>query len=93
MYGLRASTGQVERVDISLDGGNTWSPAGFLGPCEPYAWRQWQFIWQATEKGEQLIMARAKDTEGRFQPLQADWNVLGYGNNGVFEHSVKVNII
>ena len=88
-----AGESDVERVDISLDGGNTWYPASFVGPHEAFSWRQWQFVWQAVHKGEHTIMARAKDTHGQLQPLHADWNVLGYGNNGVYEHAVKVNII
>jgi DMSO/TMAO reductase YedYZ molybdopterin-dependent catalytic subunit len=88
-----AGESRVERVELSLDGGNAWNPAGFIGPHEPYSWRQWQFIWQAIEKGEHTIMARAADTDGHLQPLHAEWNVLGYGNNGVYEHAVKVNII
>ena len=37
-------------------------------------------------------MARAVDDTGRPQPMQAEWNVLGYGNNGVREHAVTVSI-
>jgi hypothetical protein len=37
-------------------------------------------------------MARATDTHGRQQPETGQWNVLGYGNNGVREHAVKVRI-
>lgn len=84
---------EVERVDISLDNGYTWSPATFIGPRQLYAWRQWQFIWEASAKGEYTIMARATDADGRQQPMHAEWNVLGYGNNGIYEHAVKVSII
>ena len=38
-------------------------------------------------------MARAMDSRGNQQPLQATCNVLGYGNNGVQEHAVKVRVI
>ena len=83
---------QVERVEVSVDGGDRWRNADFIGPREPYAWRMWQFIWDARESGEHTIMARAIDAEGRQQPMHADWNVLGYGNNGVNEHALKVTI-
>jgi DMSO/TMAO reductase YedYZ molybdopterin-dependent catalytic subunit len=83
---------EVEGVDVSLDGGRSWDPAEFIGPREPYAWRQWQYLWKADAPGDFTIMARAADARGRLQPIQAAWNSLGYGNNGVREHAVKVTI-
>lgn len=81
---------EIERVDVSLDGGETWAQAEFIGPREPYAWRQWQYTWQADRSGTYKIMARATDNNAEQQPMNADWNVLGYGNNGVREHAVSV---
>jgi len=83
---------KVERVEISVDNGKTWNAATFIGPNEPYAWRQWQFLWSAKEKGEYTLLSRATDTHGNQQPMSANWNVLGYGNNGVREHAVTVQI-
>ena len=83
----------IERVEVSVDNGSTWRPAAFLGPRESFAWRQWQFIWEARDKGDFKIMARAIDANGRMQPVNASWNVLGYGNNGVEEHSIVVHIV
>ena len=34
----------VEKVEISIDNGNSWQPATFVGPDEPFAWRQWQYV-------------------------------------------------
>lgn len=88
-----AGEADVERVEVSPDGGASWNPADFIGPHEPHAWRQWQYLWKAEDKGDYLIMARAADSRGRRQPMQAAWNSLGYGNNGVREHAVNVTII
>ena len=88
-YGGRARIGQVE---VSTDNGNTWKAAAFIGPDEPHAWRQWQFVWHVEDKGDYTIMARATDTEGNRQPESAEWNVLGYGNNGIREHAVRVSV-
>jgi DMSO/TMAO reductase YedYZ molybdopterin-dependent catalytic subunit len=87
-----AGEGEVNRVEISLDHGKTWNAAEFLGPHERFAWRQWQYVWDAKEKGDATIMARATDRKGRQQPTNASWNVLGYGNNGTQEHAVTVHI-
>lgn len=85
--------GSIESVEISVDGGQTWEQASFIGPNEPYAWRQWQYIWDARNAGTHTLMARAADSEGNRQPERAHWNVLGYGNNGVMEHAVIMEII
>lgn len=82
----------VERMDVSTDNGERWNAATFIGPHEPFAWRQWQFIWEAQKKGSYTLLARAVDSAGNQQPMNATWNVLGYGNNGVREHAVMVHI-
>jgi DMSO/TMAO reductase YedYZ molybdopterin-dependent catalytic subunit len=84
--------GDVTRVELSVDNGTTWTAASFIGPHEPFSWRQWQLVWEPRQPGDYTIMARATDSEGRQQPMSAQWNVLGYGNNGVREHGVTVHV-
>ncbi len=84
---------EINEISISKDEGQTWSPGEFLGPNEPFAWRQWQYLWTPGRKGEHRLMARATGSEGNLQPMAAVWNVLGYGNNGVEEHSLKLQIV
>jgi sulfite oxidase len=86
-----AGEDEIQAVDVSVDGGENWNNAEFIGPNERFAWRQWQYIWLA-EKGAYTIMARATDCKGQRQPMNASWNVLGYGNNGVHEHAITVHI-
>lgn len=83
---------QIENVEVSCDNGKSWKLAEFIGLHEPFAWRQWQYVWKVDQKGEYTIMARAADSRGHQQPMTAAWNVLGYGNNGIREHSIKVKI-
>ena len=87
-----AGENHVERVELSMDNGAGWQGAKFIGPDEPYAWRQWEYIWQVEEPGHYTIMARATDDRGCQQPMTAQWNKLGYGNNGVREHAITVTI-
>jgi DMSO/TMAO reductase YedYZ molybdopterin-dependent catalytic subunit len=83
----------VANIEVSVDGGRTWAPGEFIGPHEPFSWRQWQFPWNPAKEGAYCLMARATDSEGNRQPMKASWNVLGYGNNGVEEHGVTVWVI
>ena len=82
----------VTKIEVSVDGGRAWAPGEFIGPHEPFSWRQWQYVWNPAKEGAYCLLARATDSEGNQQPLQAGWNVLGYGNNGVEEHGISVYI-
>jgi hypothetical protein len=79
-------------VDISFDDGHTWIPAKLIGIQQDFAWRHWEFLWDVRQAGEYKIMARATDTHGQQQPETALWNVLGYANNGIREHTIVVHI-
>ena len=79
----------VSDVEVSVDGGATWSKAE-LGESEsPYSWRTWTFLWNATP-GEQVLLVRAIDAHKNTQPIDQEWNFGGYGNNGVQRVNVSV---
>jgi len=78
----------VARVEVSADGGSTWSDAHLGQQVSPYAWSEWSFVWNA-EPGNYVLCARATDSAGNVQPLEQQWNFGGYGNNSV-QH---VNVI
>jgi DMSO/TMAO reductase YedYZ molybdopterin-dependent catalytic subunit len=82
----------IEAVDVSVDEGRTWQPARLIGLDEDYAWRHWEYLWEVRQPGEFTLMSRATDTRGRQQPETANWNALGYGNNGIREHAIVVQI-
>lgn len=73
----------VARVDVSVDGGRTWRAATLGGESAPYAWRQFEYHWQASQRGPHEIMSRATDSAGRRQPSVAAWNPSGYLWNSV----------
>jgi DMSO/TMAO reductase YedYZ molybdopterin-dependent catalytic subunit len=78
----------VSRVEVSVDGGATWSKAELDRSTSPYAWSTWSFFWDATP-GERVLFVRAIDSDGNIQPVNQEWNFGGYGNNGV----QRVNVI
>jgi DMSO/TMAO reductase YedYZ molybdopterin-dependent catalytic subunit len=82
----------IDTVEVSTDNGDSWQPAEFIGPDEPFAWRQWQLVWTVSASGQYTILARATDKNGDKQPMHATWNKLGYNNNGVREHGVSIDI-
>jgi DMSO/TMAO reductase YedYZ molybdopterin-dependent catalytic subunit len=78
----------VSAVEVSVDGGASWSKAQLPESGSPYAWKTWIFRWNATP-GEHMLIVRAIDADGNLQPVDQEWNFGGYGNNGV----QRVNVI
>ena len=81
--------GPIVAVDISTDGGATWQPAR-LQDGDPAVWTRWTFDWHDPARGEQVLMARATDVNGRTQPMTAQPNDEGYFFDAVVEHPVVI---
>lgn len=77
-----AGEAKVVEVEVSCDGGNTWESARLVGDEHPYAWRQWQYIWNARTAGAAAILCRATDARGDRQPVTSPWNPSGFLWNG-----------
>jgi sulfite oxidase len=84
--------GAVRSVELSDDGGASWSAAELTAPASPYAVTRWSAEWRPTRgPGEYELMVRATDASGRTQPLEPVWNELGYANNVVHRVQVRVS--
>jgi molybdenum-dependent oxidoreductase-like protein len=75
-------------VELSTDGGATWSSASLDRPGERYAWRAWSAPWTAAP-GDYELCARATDSLGP-QPVEQPWNIQGMANNMVQRVAVTV---
>ena len=98
---------RVEGVDVSVDGGDTWQKAEFVGPdFGRHAVRKFRYVWEATT-GEHTLCSRATDERGRSQPATISapedglrgidgnrypWNQKGYGNNAYVPLGVSVSV-
>jgi DMSO/TMAO reductase YedYZ molybdopterin-dependent catalytic subunit len=73
----------VQSVDLSTDGGATWSPA-MLGRDEgTYSFRQWTAQVTAPASGTLTLLARCTNTAGVSQPMERNWNPNGFMQNGI----------
>ena len=81
--------GAVERVELSIDGGERWTDAVLDEPLAEFAWRGWTHAWDSSP-GEYTLCCRATDTAGNVQPTEAEWNLGGYCNNAVQRVHVTV---
>jgi DMSO/TMAO reductase YedYZ molybdopterin-dependent catalytic subunit len=85
-----AGEGDIVKVEISTDGGATWSAAKLGGEQARYAWRLWSYDWRAGKSGDYTILSRATDNLGRTQPATPEWNPSGYLYNAVDRVNIHV---
>ena len=60
--------GVIRRVEVSVDGGHTWSAAKLETVPRPLSWVRWSYLWQA-KPGDYTLLSRAEDSSGNQQPL------------------------
>lgn len=83
--------GRVEKVEVSVDEGNTWHEAALGKERAPFAWVFWEYVWQSPGSGEHTLLARAFDDQGRTQPAREDPEQINlYANHWV--HQVRVAV-
>ncbi len=79
----------IKRVELSKDGGQSWTDAT-LGPdLGKYSWRRWQADWTPAAKGTYKLMVRATSTSGETQ-VTSQWNRSGYQRDVIEQQEVVV---
>jgi sulfite oxidase len=84
-----AGEADVVKVEISTDGGTSWSAAKLGNDHARYAWRLWSHEWKALP-GNHAILSRATDSQGRTQPSTPAWNPSGYLYNAYDQVTIHV---
>lgn len=85
------SDGEITKVEISTNGGETWQDTHLAGEPIRNAWRLWEYDWQVPAKpGKATLMARATDSEGRTQPTERDEDRGSYLVNHLLPIEVDV---
>src|SRR5216117_1354929 len=89
--GAWACDAEITKVELSTDGGATWSDTKLLGESKLNAWRFWEFNWQTPARsGKQTLIARATDSLGRTQPVHRDADRGTYMINHLLPIAVEV---
>ena len=73
----------VTSVEVSVNGGRTWTAARLGADRAAFGWRQWEYGWTPPRDGYYTVMARARDASGDTQPFAQEWNPSGYLHNVV----------
>jgi DMSO/TMAO reductase YedYZ molybdopterin-dependent catalytic subunit len=83
-YGIRT-------VEISSDGGKTWSAANLGEDLGRFAFRPFSFDFTPRGKGEHTVMARASNRVGQTQTAELLLNPAGYHHNVM--HRITLNAV
>ena len=73
-----AGESRIARVDVSIDGGATWTAARLTGPVHRFAWRRFEHHAVLRQPDVHTILSRATDDRGVTQPMVPRWNPSGY---------------
>jgi hypothetical protein len=83
---------RIASVEVSTNGGQTWSPARLLHGAGEHAWTRWELEWAPPRVGSFELAVRATDAAGNTQPGAAAWNKYGYEMNAIATRSVVVTL-
>jgi len=73
--------GHISKVELSSDGGKSWTMARLLGTPALHCWQHWTADLELSA-GKHELVVRATDSKGNAMPERGDWNFKGYLYNG-----------
>jgi hypothetical protein len=71
----------VAAVDVSVDGGKSWRPAGLGEDKGKYGFRQWEAQFTPPSPGRYTLAVRCTNGKGEVQPDKPNWNPAGFMRN------------
>jgi hypothetical protein len=79
----------IRKVEVSTDGGATWTEAALGKDLGKYSWRLWHAEWKPATKGSYRLKVRATNADGTGQQ-DAQWNRSGYQRDVIEQLDVMV---
>jgi sulfane dehydrogenase subunit SoxC len=77
--------GRIAKVDVSADGGKSWTPASLQEPVLPKALTRFRIPWQ-WDGGPAVLQSRTVDESGYVQPSR-EQVIAERGNNTIFHYN------
>src|SRR5256714_1879876 len=91
VYGAAwTGTGEITRVEVSFDSGETWKEAELLGDAVNDSWRLWEYNWRSPAAGRYRLIARATDSRGGTQAAERGGDRGTYMINHLLPVEVEV---
>jgi DMSO/TMAO reductase YedYZ molybdopterin-dependent catalytic subunit len=72
----------ISKVEVSTDGGTTWTVAQLKSPLSDTSWRLWRYVWSPPKSGSYRCVVRAYDGAGKVQG-QGSYDPFPRGTAGV----------
>jgi len=82
--------GRVERVEVSDDGGKSWTGTKLGEDHGAYSFRTWEASWTPKSQGRYSLAVRATDEKNNTQPDESVWNPGGYLWNRIERQEIVV---
>ncbi len=86
----------ISKVQISLDGGESWRDADMKKPLSKWAWVLWSYQWKPEKEGRYTLKVRGFDRTGKVQGAAAPKGCLfrsrAFPNGTQGIHSVGVTV-
>ena len=79
----------VAGVEVSTDGGSSWSAAQLQPPLGPLTWTLWTYPWSPSREGSYTLRVRARDGTGQ---LQSGDEASSYPSGSSGHHTIRVNV-
>ena len=79
----------ISTVEISADGGRTWSPGVLKPPLSNLTWVTWTATWTVEAAGQYRLQVRARDGQGALQVVNAS---PSYPDGSSGYHSVQISL-
>jgi DMSO/TMAO reductase YedYZ molybdopterin-dependent catalytic subunit len=57
----------IQKVEVSLDGGNNWRMCELVSKNQPQVWSLWRYLWRSPLPGKYSVKVRATDSSGALQ--------------------------
>jgi hypothetical protein len=73
----------VARVELSVDGGRSWSETELGREEGPYSFRQWSTRVATPESGGLTLAVRCTNTKNEVQPSEPNWNGGGFMRSSI----------
>ncbi len=80
----------ITTVEVSDDGGQSWTEVEITYQNGPDVWTLWRYFWIPPEHGVYELMVRAKDESGRVQTAAEEYDSDLDGFEGIFSIAVTV---
>jgi sulfane dehydrogenase subunit SoxC len=77
--------GAIKKVEVSTDGGRTWTDAALSAPVLPRALTRFRLAWR-WNGSPAIVMSRATDEIARVQPTRERF-VADHGTNAIFHYN------